>query len=200
MEQNANTKNNTNLKYTIIESLDDYFSFLKKIKINNEKEGYYFRGIKEEKNLKSSLYIRKLQKSEDKLIQKFEENCSIRLPQYSNILDFLAVGRHYGLPSRLIDWTRSPLVATLFALHEKSPNYLYNGEKYYAVAYVEKKRCIKLRAMPFDGKYLTSKISLCSISAYNMFSEIITSRIIIKKSNKYIDFKNVINDLKKIKD
>lgn len=78
--------------------------------------------------------IKTFEEIETELLEDFKRNLnSYNLYQLrKNDWFFLALGQHYGLPTRLLDWSSDPLVALWFAFNELRK---YETKDYYRVVW-----------------------------------------------------------------
>lgn len=112
-------------------SIDDLFSRLLKVRTS---ENWIFRGqASAQWDLRSSLE-RRLQSlppgrspasAERGVHRRFMERAGAHigdLPSEDDELGWLMLMQHYGAPTRLLDWTRSPFVGLYFAYEQSSAN------------------------------------------------------------------------------
>jgi hypothetical protein len=96
--------------------------------ILRDNDCYMWRGIADAKHLLIPKVARNwhlspgiLVISENSALEQFRSRALPFLPSRpSNDWEWLSIGQHYGLPTRLLDWTQNPLVALFFACEKHS--------------------------------------------------------------------------------
>lgn len=100
--------------------------------------GYVFRGYgKQEELLPNIMRKEGLIEKEDALLMDFERYGSSYFSAM-NPIDFMSYAQHFGIPTRLLDFTHNPFIALSFALYE-SKEKAKDADDYYYV------RCAKLK-------------------------------------------------------
>jgi hypothetical protein len=102
-----------------IQKLDDLISLLRD-RISTDNRVLWFRGHRDATWTLSPTVKRGYDSDgERNLTHRFRSRAGVRharLPAYDDLASWLALMQHYGLPTRLLDWTRSPMIALFFAL------------------------------------------------------------------------------------
>jgi hypothetical protein len=108
-----------------------FLGFIEFLEKKCKKDTILFRGQRQDKPLLPKLSRLNLKKgiynSEKKMFAAFKRGSLPSLDfKPENDWDWLAIMQHYGLPTRLLDWTLNPLAALWFAVN-KPPEKNQNG-------------------------------------------------------------------------
>ena len=110
-----------------VNTIDQLLEFIKNIKETN-KHHLWFRGVADE----SWPLLPSIQRSKDRIIcEKYIINDFYikarqvleNSPPKKNYAAWISLMQHFGLPTRMLDWSSSPLIASFFAV-EKYEEYL----------------------------------------------------------------------------
>lgn len=128
---------------------------------------YVFRGFNRQDQLLPNIIREKdFSKVEYDLLNEFEKFGS----HYFNAttpIDFLSYGQHYGLPTRLLDFTYNPFIALSFALFSKKSigNYKNSEDRdFYYIRYCKVDDNIHLKGIPAYHTFTFGNFEWDSIS------------------------------------
>lgn len=184
-----------------------------KYDLKSTAERFFKKNDKNDKNDKDETDITSYKFQIDDVISKFKNNIKMLSSEYENISeeDAWILGRHFGLISPYLDWSKSYFKALFFACNEyyKNPKLLRNKEKpsiaIYKLSIDDSIQPIKKESNNFEILRLNKRIGTRMYSQSYCFTKINTNHDnvddylkSINKSDlldKYIIPGNLINDI-----
>jgi len=128
----------------------DADAVIKELMVLAKNKDYVFRGYGKQTELYPSI-IRDtdLRNREIELLIAFEKY-GMQYFSVNNAIDFMSYAQHYGLPTRLLDFTYNPFTALFFSLFmPKSSNYSEPEDKdFYYIRYCDKSDQIVFNSLP----------------------------------------------------
>ena len=119
---NKKIKNQLEQKIITIDSVEDFFHQF----IGNLDSEYIYRGFSKIDQLLPGLLrtgqYKDIGDKEIKMLEEFEKSFGL-YEKVNNYFEMIALAQHFGLKTRLIDFTSNPLVALFFSLYNKAQDY-----------------------------------------------------------------------------
>lgn len=103
---------------TYLNSVQDVISFFDSLLIDKSKK-FVFRGYSKEEQMIPKIIEKYSIEDEFKLIDNFEKYALSYINNITSPLDLLSYAQHFGLPTRLLDFTYNPYIAIYFAVYHQ---------------------------------------------------------------------------------
>lgn len=152
------------MKKTLIKTFEEFHEIVQSTDPNTD----VFRGVLSSRyelipklGRKQMGFLRDLTVAEKKMLRLFKNQAAPYLPRSDvSTWELLAIAQHHGLPTRMLDWSRNPLVAAYFAVEAESSGdsaiYVLKGQKFIDTELIS----------PFELKEVSKYIPLHNTTHY----------------------------------
>lgn len=134
----------------IVKSIDEFYEVLKNK--TEVEDNLIYRGVRNE-NFKLIPSIGRLKRKgsqlntedEIRILNIFKHRAYPFIKDYKDDeLEILSIGQHHGLPTRLLDWTKNPLIAAYFSVEEEFTEYDKETTEYSCIYIYKAKKLVRL--------------------------------------------------------
>lgn len=142
-----------------IEATDDFQKIIDVINDLTQNGDYVFRGYGKQDELFPNIIREKNYESVELNFLKEFEKYGSNYFKANTPIDFLSYAQHFGLPTRLLDFTYNPFIALSFAIYmPKNNNYKnINDRDYYYICYSSIKDNLCTPEIPLNDEIYNSK-------------------------------------------
>ena len=150
-----------NFEFDVIEACDGFQTVIDRLNLLARNGDYVFRGYgRQDEMFPNIIRDKDFSNVETILLQDFEKYGSNYFSANTPI-DFMSYAQHFGLPTRLLDFTRNPFIALSFALYmPKGPKYKDEEDRtYYYIRYASLEDNLCVPSIPLNDDLYNMKLT-----------------------------------------